>query len=59
MTHRDELIERIERDLERYEQNQMKPRKRRVWSKVKANGQGIALREPRRAATMTEVGHVQ
>lgn len=50
MTHRDELIERIERAMERYERERMKPRRKEAWSKVRSNGVRLPMRKP----TMTK-----
>jgi hypothetical protein len=45
MTDRDEMAQRIERAMERYEKARMKPGKRLAWGKVRQNGRRIMLND--------------
>lgn len=54
MTTREEMTQRIERAMERYEAQRMKPGKRRKWSLIKHYGARIPLQEPRRTAGLRE-----
>lgn len=47
MTTRDEMMQRIEDALERYERERMKPLKRLAWSKVRSNGVRLPMRLPK------------
>jgi hypothetical protein len=49
MTHPDEMQQRIERAMEHFERDRMKPWKLRKWSKVQRDGVRLPMRKPVRA----------
>jgi hypothetical protein len=54
MTDREEMVKRVDRAIERYVADRMKPWKRRKWGMVKRAGARIPLNEPRRTAELRE-----
>lgn len=52
MTTREEKVQRIERAMERYERERMKPKRKDVWSKVRSNGVRLPMRKPKMTETL-------
>lgn len=48
---------RIEKAMERYEKERMRPRKTKLWSKINEGGLRVALREPMKTISTREAGN--